>query len=365
MLAVQGHLFIYYYSRVVLHQTNVRAEVGVGIPYLLIQSLFFLGFLRVWNFGGWVWRGQPGLLRGWVLLNVVGSVGLLGWDLEWRLRTRQKVRVHTLGSRTVPGNFPLPLEVLQRVGLRNQLHDLQVRELEIFLPNWPKEWSGLTLVHLTDLHHGRYIPDGYLAQVRSETLRLKPDLVVLTGDFVSTPNDLPFAFGWMRGIRAKMGAFAVLGNHDGWTDIPGTERGLRRAGIRVLKNEGVLFHRGRSRLALLGAEDLWTGNPDTSRLRTVRAEARILLAHHPDHFYLAQLLKAQLQLSGHCHGGQVCLPGGRAIVAPSRFGTRYASGFFREGPSVMFVNRGVGAYPPIRLYCPPEIVKLTLRSETN
>ncbi len=364
VIAVQGHLFTFYYSRIILHQTNPRSELLYGAPYVLLQAAAFAVFLHGWDFSGGILGLGPTYIALWVFLCLGASAGLLLRHLGWMVGVRRKVRFRPLRTRILSQGYQPPLQALQKLGLRNQLYDLQVRELELELPNWPKEWSGLTVVHLTDLHHGRYIHDGYLAGVRAETLRLKPDLVVLTGDFVSTPGDFPKAFDWLKGLRARMGVFAVLGNHEGWIDAPRAEKSLRKAGIRVLKNDGVRFQRGRSSLALMGAEDLWTGERGLERLRNLRADAKILLAHHPDHFFLARQLGAQLQLSGHCHGGQVCLPGGSAVVAPSRFGTRYASGFFREGPSIMFVNRGVGAYPPIRLFCPPEMVKLTLRPET-
>jgi len=263
-------------------------------------------------------------------------------------------------SRPLPHSLTPPFAALERVGLRNQVYDLSVNEYEVAPSRWPKEWSGLRVAHITDVHHGRVLHDGYLQQVRRALLRSKADLIAFTGDFVSTRRDLPQAFKWLEGLKAPLGVWAVLGNHEGWTDREAVEKGLRRARIRVLKNEAVFFRRKGSRLALLGADDLWTGMKDEGKLQ-VRADARILLAHQPDHFFLGKRLGVDLQLSGHCHGGQVCMPGGRALVAPSRFGARYASGFFQEGNSLMFVNRGVGAAPPFRLFCPPELALLTLR----
>jgi predicted MPP superfamily phosphohydrolase len=94
-----------------------------------------------------------------------------------------------------------------------------------------------------------------------------------------------------------------------------------------------------------------------------KGDAKILLAHNPDHFYLAKKAKAHLQISGHCHGGQICFPLWGPLIIPSTKGRKYVEGFVREGNTTLFAHRGIGGYPPIRTYCRPEIVKLILLSE--
>ena len=139
------------------------------------------------------------------------------------------------------------------------------------------------------------------------------------------------------------------------------QKALEGDGIRVLRNEAVFVKRRGKSLAILGADDLWTGEKNEGVLQKVKADAKILLAHQPAHFYLAKKIKAQLQLSGHCHGGQICFPLIGPLIIPSVEGRKYASGFVREGDSTLFAHRGVGCYPPLRTLCRPEIVKMILK----
>jgi predicted MPP superfamily phosphohydrolase len=168
--------------------------------------------------------------------------------------------------------------------------------------------------------------------------------------------------GLLKGFKAKMGVYAVLGNHDHGADPVGLTAILKKDGIRVLDHEVVTFKKKGKTLAIMGAAELWFGKRDESAIRNVQADAKLLLAHHPDHFYLAKAVGTQIQISGHCHGGQICFPFIGPLIVPSSEGRKYAGGFYKEDHSVLFVTNGIGCYPPLRTLCPPEIVKLTLVS---
>jgi predicted MPP superfamily phosphohydrolase len=364
LILVLFHLLDFIYCRVLLHQASQVHGFLMATPWLAFLVVGFFHLLHVWDFQWQSWGTLDFSAKAWMLAAVAVSIGLLTRQALWFFFWRKPVNFHLSRHEKVRAPVHPPMRFFEKIGIRNQLYDLSLLEYDLELPNWPPEWSGLTLAHLSDVHHSRYIHDAYLAHVHKAVMAWHADMIIFTGDFIGGGEDIPHAFHWLKDLKAEMGVWAVLGNHEGWTDPISAAKGLKEAGIGLLMNQAVLFHRSGSTLALLGADDLWTGGKDSSALvhAASQADARILLAHQPDHFPLAKKLGAQLQLSGHCHGGQICLPGGIPLIAPSRFGVRYAGGFYREKSSVMFASRGIGAEPPLRLFCPPEVVKLRLLS---
>jgi predicted MPP superfamily phosphohydrolase len=358
------HLLDFIYCRVVLHEASQVRGWLRALPWMLFLFAGSYRLLRDWDFEWGTWGDLGPFTKAWCVVALGVSLVLWVRQTIWFLFSRKPVRFHLTHHTKVRSPHHPPFRFLSRIGIRNQLYDLSLLEYDLEVPGWPLEWSGLTVTHLSDVHHSRYIHDAYLSRVHQAVVSWRSDLILFTGDFIGGHEDLLRGFRWLKGFHAEMGLWAVLGNHEGWTDPVSAARGLKDAGIGLLANQAVLFHRMGSTLALLGADDLWTGGKDASALEHAasKADARILLAHQPDHFPLARKLKAHLQLSGHCHGGQVCLPGGIPLIAPSRFGVRYAGGFYREASSVMFASRGIGADPPIRTFCPPELVKLRLLS---
>lgn len=367
LVALLAQLLHFIYCRMILHQVDHWRGLAFSSPWIAFLAVGTVHVGNQWDFRAAHWIGLDFWARGWMSTVVSASAFLLAREAFWRVFRYRKTRARLMETQGAPWHGKTPYPWVASLGFRNQIYDLRVNEWEVELPGWPREWSGLTVTHLSDIHHSPYIHDDFLARVRAAVESWKPDLLVFTGDFVATRADLPDAFRWLRGMQAPMGAWAVLGNHDGWSDRDRVAQGLEEAGVRLLVNQAVSFDRRGSALVLLGTDDLWSGQKDTGALERAaeRAQARMLLAHQPDHFFLAKRLRAQLQLSGHCHGGQICLPGGIPLVAPSRYGLRYAGGFYREGDSVLFVNRGIGTNPPLRTYCPPEVVRLRLLSQLD
>jgi predicted MPP superfamily phosphohydrolase len=196
----------------------------------------------------------------------------------------------------------------------------------------------------------------------------RPDLIALVGDYAdpsvllgnaAAPAKVAEALGR---LHARLGTFAVLGNHDWHHYGERMPRALRAAGIEVLENDAVaLEHRG-AVLWVAGLADMRERNPDpTVALAMVPAgQALIVLTHDPDMFPQLRA-RAAVTLAGHTHGGQIGLPLVRRATAPSRHG--YTGGEVREGGGYMYVSRGIGtAGLPIRLAAPPEIAILKLRS---
>jgi len=240
----------------------------------------------------------------------------------------------------------------------------QVSRRVVELPNLPPRFRGMTAALLTDLHHGPFVPLAYLRRVIETTNSLKPDLVLLAGDYVSVDaRYIAPVCEAVRKLEAPLGRFAVLGNHDHWESTLESKLQLDRAGFELVDNRGAWLRRGPDRLRICGVGDLWTDEQDLAAALgdADESDAVILLSHNPDFAEVLDDPRVGLMLSGHTHGGQVVLPLFGPPFSSSKFGTKYLGGLV-QGPSCpVFVSRGVGTTgPPVRLLCPPEIVLLTL-----
>ena len=163
-------------------------------------------------------------------------------------------------------------------------------------------------------------------------------------------------------IRAPMGVFAVLGNHDHYTRDPDRLRDMiENVGIQVLHNHSVALRRGDASLSLVGVDDLIAGQPNLESALAGTHAPVLLLAHNPDLAFDAARGGVALMLSGHTHGGQIRVPGLPVLVRQSRY--RLDEGRYRVGPMELLVSRGLGATGlPVRFACPPEAVLIHLSS---
>jgi uncharacterized protein len=232
------------------------------------------------------------------------------------------------------------------------------------LPNLPAPFEGTTIAFLSDVHHGPFVPRAYVRSVVEMTNRLRPDIVALGGDYChSGTRFIAPALEELGLLKAPMGRFAVLGNHDHWDGYKESVEGLEEARIPLLRNSGTWVEKGGARLRIGGVGDLWTDKQNVKAALddATGRDAVILLSHNPD---LAESLvddRVGLMLSGHTHGGQVVVPFFGAPCVPSAFGQKYLRGMV-EGPRCrVFVSRGAGTIsPPVRLFCRPEVVLITL-----
>lgn len=241
---------------------------------------------------------------------------------------------------------------------------VEVNKINIVIPNLPDQFNGFSLVHLTDIHHGRFVRINYIEKCLKLVLQQKPELVVITGDFVcgSAEYAKPLA-STLKLISHKIPTYAVLGNHDYWTDENIVEQELLKAKIHVFKNGNVSLNRNGGRIWLIGIDELWAGNPNLDKaLEGTKAdEVKILLSHHPDVIENIKKDEVDLILCGHTHGGQVRFPLIGPIFVPSKFGNKYAAGLFKIKNIQMYVNKGIGLVPPpVRFLARPEIAYITL-----
>ena len=233
------------------------------------------------------------------------------------------------------------------------------------VPRLPRAFDGTTIAFLTDIHHGPFSTLDYVASIVRTALALQPDLIILGGDYsLRDAKYIGACFSVLSGLRAPMGVFGVLGNHDYWHGVQETRAGMHAAGVAELTNSGVWLERGTHRFRLAGVDDLWTGNINVnSALGDAKPEdACVLVSHNPD---LAETLREPrvgLMLSGHTHGGQVVFPTGAPFV-PSRYGQKYLKGFVEAPETRVYVSRGLGTSGvPVRFGSRPEINLLTLSS---
>ena len=241
-----------------------------------------------------------------------------------------------------------------------------IESIEIPVSNLPRGLCGFKIVCLSDFHLHPFTQIDLIEQIVLKVNELEPDLICLLGDYVFERADsIDELAPVLSRLKSGLGTFAVLGNHDLWTDAGVVRDGLERVGIRVLINERVVFQLGGDALALVGLDDGWSGAPDLSKALedTPVDTAVILMIHEPDFADLyAQDDRILLQLSGHTHGGQVRLPGVGAPFLPA-FGRKYDQGLYKIDEMWLYTTRGVGVIdPPARFNCRPEITEILLRS---
>ena len=243
---------------------------------------------------------------------------------------------------------------------------VELSQVTVNLPRLPEEFNGLTIAHLSDIHHGQFIPADYVQRCVEIANSLNPDLIALTGDFTFGAKAYAEPCGEiLSGLKARIGKFAVLGNHDHYNSAGRVTRALRQAGITVLIDDKECLEKKGEKLWLFGVDDLSQGNTDLVKLYRdcPPDEMRITLAHNPDFIdeYAQQQQHTDFMLSGHTHGGQIRFP---LLGAPHMklLGHEYVMGLQRKDAMQIYTTRGIGTVgPPVRFLCPPEIVLYTLR----
>ena len=284
------------------------------------------------------------------------------------IRWNQRRRVAPYGGSKQPDtplrSLALSLTHVARAAL-TEPHMLSIEHERIHLSRLPKAFDGFRIVQLSDIHHGPFSNREQIERAVDTANRLQPDIIALTGDYISKERHYAAPCAEMLGnLKAKYGVYAVLGNHDHWTDAALITDLFRAEGITVLINEGMHFEKNGASIWLAGVDDTMVGLEDLSlALAGARDdEMKLLLAHNPIILRRAARASVDLVLSGHTHGGQVAIRGERSTVRGAR--KRLLKGLGRLSNTQIYVNRGLGTVVlPIRYGCPPEISLLELRSE--
>jgi len=349
---------------------HLHDAVVVGLPF---AWFWLLGLRGPSLLVGGTWSSIHAALIGYLALCGLGTVCLVGSALTYHFQRPPQAQLSN-HSRLVDvadrlGFRPLgngPYQLLTRVP-GNQLFQLDVSEKEYRLPSLPSAWDGLSIVHLTDLHFHGTLDRPYYEEVMRLAADMAPDLVVFTGDLLDNQRLVEWLPATLGKLRAAMGCYFILGNHDWYLEPAPIRRQLTELGWRdVAATTVTIAHHGHN-LVIGGTERPWMGSHPDFNTAIGRAlggskSFKLLLSHTPDNLPWARRAGVDLMLSGHNHGGQVVLPLVGPIYSPSLYGCHYAAGVFWREPTLLYVSRGISGKHPLRLGCPPELTKLVLRA---
>jgi hypothetical protein len=254
-------------------------------------------------------------------------------------------------------------------GMLLEKHECDIIPVEFSFPHLPDTLDGFTIGLVSDIHSSIFMPkeemDRYAALVNS----LNADLIVVPGDFVNSDiNEVyPFAEAFSV-LKAPYGVYGVTGNHDFYAGADFVSKKVDECGIKMLRDDKVVIDKNGGKFYLVGVDDVGFENRAPIKMDAALGSApleipRILLCHRPYYLKQAATRNFDLVLSGHTHGGQVVLGRfGDLVIAPSRLASKYVWGKYHEGNTHMYVTSGIGTVGlPVRINCPPEITKITLR----
>ena len=353
------------------HGINLKWMDQVILAVLGVVGMTFVaGVWFVWGrpLGAWP---LPMQMYGFLCLGIVG-IALPATTLARHLRRHpQEARLtsnvtHDLAEHCGideligPGRSGRLLSLPGNESLR-----VQVSEWDLTLDSLPRALSGLSLLHLTDLHFAHSYRRRYFEEVVGHAMDggFQPDLVCVTGDFLDDDDAISWIQPVLGPLTAKYGKLAILGNHDYRHDFRAIRRELRAAGFTTLEGRWTTIDTEGGRLVIGGTSYPWGRDLDPSRMPA--GDFRILMSHAPDQVFRAAQWGMDLMLCGHNHGGQIRLPVLGPILMPSRYGRRFDRGFYREGPTTMFVGQGIGGKHPLRFGCLPEVTRMRLTSSAN
>lgn len=245
----------------------------------------------------------------------------------------------------------------------DEANTLQIEEVTISLERLPRKLDNFRLVHLSDFHHSPFTDIEHIENAVEAANSLAPDLIVLTGDYVSHETEYigPVAEALGR-LESRFGSYACLGNHDHWTDAEAVTERLEAYGISVLVNSGFRFTADGVSFWLCGVDDHMVKRTDLRAALhgSYPDEMKMLLAHNPVILRQAARLGVDVMFSGHTHGGQVKIREKEKKILAHR---RLTSGLHRRKDTQIYITRGIGTVVlPVRYQCPPEVSVIQLLS---
>jgi uncharacterized protein len=367
-LALLGdaRIFLFIINRVVFgnhrHEKNPWTPLLYVIPpvLLLLTALF-------WPVHRWIiWlTDRPTTILtkvGALWLVIAASVGVY-WIID-----RARLNANPERIRGIRSDPPEIIRLKQRRSFfHNDAYDIEVTHHEVYIDDLASAFDGYRIAFLTDTHVASFIRRSFYEEIVARTNRFDPDLILLGGDFVTWRRHIPLmAEVLLNDLRARDGMLAVLGNHDYWASGDEVRNAMIAHGVEFVINRSHTIRRNGAELPVVGIDEIYRGEPDVAAaLAEVKPGPRIGLTHHPDAIDILGGERIDLLMCGHTHGGQIRFPFFGAIVVPSMHESRYAQGFHRVGSVLMYVSRGVGAIPPVRILCRPEVATFTLRRGTR
>ncbi|MEQ9069767.1 MAG: metallophosphoesterase [Gimesia chilikensis] len=357
-----------------VHLKRLRHVLELLIVLFPIVLFFTLGLSDPGVLAGGEWSQLPGWWKPILIPCALGFAGLMYSAVRHQfcrpprqqtaqsselIQMRERLQDDLIGEGPYHYLAGLPF---------NEIFSVEFTRKTFQLPRLPQSWDGLKILHLSDLHYSGTLKREYFIELCHIGQEAQPDLIIFSGDLLDEMICLDWLQETLGSLQAPLGCFFILGNHDWNQDSQQIRQSLTELGWVDLTLEPVcLQHAGHS-LYMTGTEAPWMGGlPALKRSADgagidVESDFTLLVSHTPDNYHWAARQGYDLVLSGHTHGGQVRIPPLGPIFAPSLHGTRYTSGTFFRGSTLLHVSRGVSGIHPLRWFCRPEISLLTLQA---
>ncbi|HKR55434.1 MAG TPA: metallophosphoesterase [Gemmatimonadales bacterium] len=351
-----------------------------NFPWIFVARRVLFG--SVWS-KGWIPYIGPWVawqMLGWIFLGLVATYVVFKGIVLCARGLRRSERLPTPGSQITRRQFLVRgTYAYAGAGLALSAYGLwegerlpEITRRTLYFDNLPPGLEGLKILHLSDVHAGIHMRLDKMQRLVAQANALAPDLVLQTGDMIDiSPSFIPDYVRAFRDLSASLGVITGLGNHDHYTGTAEVIKGVQDAGQTLVRSGNHLIERNGATLAILGVDDPldWRfDDPQAAEVNEVDRAAppdtfKILMAHRPGAWDTAKVRNIPLTLSGHIHGGQFYLPG--VGWSAGRLITKYVMGHFQEGPSQLYVSRGIGVVGvPIRIFVPPEMELFELRKKS-
>lgn len=361
-----GHL---YHFVLAINVTSAMGYRETTLDRVRLFTLVFFALVTAWL--GWLAMIQPWWtwawpVRSYAILCLVSGFVIGPWG-SLRLARRKQPQGITGTSSRHRAIDAAPRESYLGEGPRarllrlpgNQSLELRSREWEVFFANLPNALDGLRILQISDMHFSHCYARAYFDWAIERCRERPADLIAVTGDIVEEPATIAWIEPVLGRLEARLGKFAILGNHDHEHGPVAISEALGRAGYELLEGRWTQLELDGSALAIGGTSAPW--GPRFAAGDVPLADFRLLLCHTPDLFPRAPAWGVDFMLSGHNHGGQIRLPLVGPIFMPSRYSRRFDRGFFRRGGTLMYASEGLGGKHPVRYGCIPEVAWFTLR----
>ncbi len=262
--------------------------------------------------------------------------------------------------------------VIMSYGMAKSLYDFQVYRIDIPMKNLPRQFDGMTIAQISDIHAGSFLADAPVQEIVRITNELQSDMIIISGDWVNArTEEIPRIAPYIPKLSAPLGVWGSLGNHDHYMSDADHQRlitWIRSTGTNLLINQSTIFDIDGEYLNLAITDNIglrqYFGHLPTAMAKTREGASTILVSHDPTFWDIAVREKTtiDLMLSGHTHGGQFGVEFGTKQFGVAQMVYKQWAGLYSEGAQHLYVNRGVGTTGvPARIGIPPEITYLTLR----
>lgn len=244
---------------------------------------------------------------------------------------------------------------------------IKINRISFSSENIPESFQNKTIVFISDVHHGPYVSQKRVAKAVNKINALKPDIVVLGGDYIDLKAKyIDPVFDELEKLKAPLGVYAVLGNHEYWEDELKVKQRIQKAGFNACDNASYWVRLKSDSIKIGGVGDLWEAKQDIDQTINDVDESDfcVLISHNPDYIETMQTQLVDLTLSGHTHGGQVTFFGLWAPILPTEYGQKYRYGYKQFDHTKAYITSGVGVVGvPFRFFSQPEIAVLKLKKQ--